>query len=378
LVCKDILKRKKDLSLTVCFVEIYGGRTYDLFNDREKIAILEDGNGNAQISGQNEYEIENLNELLDLIRLGIEARTTGSTEANSQSSRSHAILQISLRREDGQLFSKFSLVDLAGSERGADTGNISKDARREGSEINKSLLALKECIRALHLQRSKKDSSKHIPFRASKLTHLLRDSFVGKNSRLAMISMVSPGAMSVEHSLNTFRYAYRMKEFEELDTKSFIEHIDPLEATSQLEYEHDLDHEGILNQEFANSHLDDDDLEMNSLLKGSDGYEAEELSRFDDELEENLASANSNDIGHSEAVVDLQDEKDDVIDLHISTVNYATKLTRKERIILSNATNENHEIKDYLDESMNIIEERIRIWTELRDKMMHLKYRVEK
>lgn len=76
----------------------------------------------------------------------------------------------------------------------------------EGAEINKSLLALKECIRAL----GKKGG--HLPFRASKLTQVLRDSFIGEKSRTCMIAMISPGVASCEHSLNTLRYADRVKE----------------------------------------------------------------------------------------------------------------------------------------------------------------------
>lgn len=72
----------------------------------------------------------------------------------------------------------------------------------EGAEINKSLLALKECIRALD------NDQGHIPFRGSKLTEVLRDSFVG-NSRTVMVSCISPNAGSCEHSLNTLRYADR-------------------------------------------------------------------------------------------------------------------------------------------------------------------------
>ncbi|KAJ8968466.1 hypothetical protein NQ314_002284 [Rhamnusium bicolor] len=105
---------------------------------------------------------------------------------------------------------------------------ISMDIRRwqttsagmEGAEINKSLLALKECIRALGRRGA------HLPFRVSKLTQVLRDSFVGTTSRTCMIAMISPGVNSCEHSLNTLRYADRDKELGggDLQTTTGLEH----------------------------------------------------------------------------------------------------------------------------------------------------------
>lgn len=83
--------------------------------------------------------------------------------------------------------------------------------RIEGAEINKSLLALKECIRALD------NDQLHIPFRGSKLTEVLRDSFVG-NSRTVMISCISPNAGSCEHTLNTLRYADRYHLFSQISS----------------------------------------------------------------------------------------------------------------------------------------------------------------
>ena len=98
---------------------------------------------------------------------------------------------------------KMSLIDLAGSEKGAVTGN--KGARfREGSNINKSLLALGNCINALA------DGSKYIPYRNSKLTRLLKDS-IGGNCRTVMIANVSPSSETFEDTFNTLKYADRAK-----------------------------------------------------------------------------------------------------------------------------------------------------------------------
>lgn len=109
------------------------------------------------------------------------------------------------RRRNHEIHARMSFIDLAGSERGADTTDNNKQTRTEGAEINKSLLALKECIRALDLEK------KHLPFRGSQLTKVLRDSFTG-NSRTTMIANVSPANSCTEHTLNTLRYADRVKE----------------------------------------------------------------------------------------------------------------------------------------------------------------------
>jgi kinesin family protein 2/24 len=97
---------------------------------------------------------------------------------------------------------------LAGSERGADTSSASRATRLEGADINTSLLALKEVIRAL----ATGGSMTHIPFRGSKLTQVLKDSFVGENSRCCMVACISPDIGNCEQTLNTLRYADRVKE----------------------------------------------------------------------------------------------------------------------------------------------------------------------
>ena len=134
----------------------------------------------------------------------------GATGANLDSSRSHAILQIVLR-DNNKVHGKLSFIDLAGSERAADVTDQNKQTRLDGAEINKSLLALKECIRALD------QDKKHTPFRGSKLTLVLKDSFTG-NCKTVMIGNISPGTNSCEHTLNTLRYADRVKELKKAPT----------------------------------------------------------------------------------------------------------------------------------------------------------------
>lgn len=103
---------------------------------------------------------------------------------------------------------KLSLIDLAGSERQS-LNLVAKTRQKEGSMINKSLLALSNCINALYDKSQGKPTS-HIPYRDSKLTRLLKDS-LGGNSYTVMIACVSPSESHYEESMNTLKYASRAK-----------------------------------------------------------------------------------------------------------------------------------------------------------------------
>ncbi|KFV87591.1 Kinesin-like KIF24 [Struthio camelus australis] len=143
--------------------------------------------------------------ILQVILKGGKERSTGATGVNSDSSRSHAIIQIQIKDTANRTFGRISFIDLAGSERAADARDSDRQTKMEGAEINQSLLALKECIRALDQEHA------HTPFRQSKLTQVLKDSFIG-NSKTCMIANVSPSHIATEHTLNTLRYADRVKE----------------------------------------------------------------------------------------------------------------------------------------------------------------------
>ena len=197
----------------ISFFEIYGGRLYDLLNNKNKLQVLDDKNGKVQIYGLINQLAETPEMMHKIIDAANSIRTTHNTVTNETSSRSHAICNIvvKLKGSDDE-YGKLSLVDLAGSERAQETQSNNRQRRAEGAEINKSLLALKECIRAL--DEKKNNPETHVPFRASKLTHVLRDSFVSRSdkSRIIMISCVSPSYTSANHTLNTLRYSDRLKE----------------------------------------------------------------------------------------------------------------------------------------------------------------------
>eukprot|EP00928_Gymnodinium_smaydae_P031022 TRINITY_DN22909_c0_g3_i1.p1 TRINITY_DN22909_c0_g3~~TRINITY_DN22909_c0_g3_i1.p1 ORF type:complete len:892 (+),score=168.33 TRINITY_DN22909_c0_g3_i1:67-2742(+) len=197
------------LEVSVSFFEIYGGRPYDLLNNRQRLETLEDARNEVQIAGLTEREVESPQALLQCIELGNSLRTTHATAINRDSSRSHAVCAVFLRSSSTkEIHGKITLVDLAGSERAADSKSSIRQRRVEGAQINKSLLALKECIRAMGNPREA-----HVPFRASKLTLVLRDAFVSKcPSKTVMIACISPGMTSADHSVNTLRYSDRLKD----------------------------------------------------------------------------------------------------------------------------------------------------------------------
>ncbi|RLO04194.1 hypothetical protein DYB28_015654, partial [Aphanomyces astaci] len=181
----------RPLEVWLSFFEIYGGQCQDLLRQK-RLTIREDGNGEVQIVDLDEVIVTGEAELLQIMQRG-----------------------------------KLSLIDLAGSERGADTKSHNRQRRMESSEINKSLLALKECFRYCSTEALRNthtgesfpcralDSGgrgAHIPFRASKLTQVLKDSFVNTKARTVMIAAVSPCVSSADHTINTLRYADRVKE----------------------------------------------------------------------------------------------------------------------------------------------------------------------
>lgn len=152
----SLLQNYNNLTIWVSFYEIYCGKLFDLLNERKVLTAREDGKQNICIVGLTEKNVQNLNDFMNIIEYGLINRIVGITGANTDSSRSHGIIQIIIKDEKNVQYGKISFIDLAGSERAIDTIDTNKQTKFDGAEINKSLLALKECIRAL-------DQEKNIP-----------------------------------------------------------------------------------------------------------------------------------------------------------------------------------------------------------------------
>ena len=110
------------IELYISFYEIYCSKLFDLLNSRKLLHCRADAREKVCIQGMAEKQVVSVDELMQVISYGLSGRTTGVTGANLDSSRSHAVLQISLKLGGtSKTFSKMSFIDLAGSERGADT-----------------------------------------------------------------------------------------------------------------------------------------------------------------------------------------------------------------------------------------------------------------
>ena len=212
------------------FFEIYNEKVYDLLssNDsmlQESLAVREDATTarGVYVEGLLECDVANTVDAMNVLRVGNNNRRVAATSMNRVSSRSHAVFVLTVKQNilidnyddhdgDGRattkaLESKFTLVDLAGSERQKAT-DAAGERLKEASMINTSLLCLGQVINSL--VDKEKGKERHVPFRDSKLTFLLRDSW-GGNSKTLLVATVTPSVISISETISTLKFAQRAK-----------------------------------------------------------------------------------------------------------------------------------------------------------------------
>ena len=202
------------MSVSATFAQVYDDVLYDLLDPRNsgenvddwvKARVLED-NGSLKFDGLAEYEAASEADALRLLWLGSERRKTGRTKANDLSSRSHAVFTLYVFDEEARTRAKLHLVDLAGSER---FSYRTKDvASFESRNINLSLHHLEHVVRTLCETSPALSPRKHVPYRNSVLTSMLRDS-LGGNCRTALVATLAADAEHARESAATLRFARR-------------------------------------------------------------------------------------------------------------------------------------------------------------------------
>uniref|UniRef100_A0A0E0CU29 Kinesin motor domain-containing protein n=1 Tax=Oryza meridionalis TaxID=40149 RepID=A0A0E0CU29_9ORYZ len=194
-------------SISVSVLEVYNEQIRDLLASSpssKKLEIKQASEGSHHVPGIVEAKVENIKEVWDVLQAGSNARAVGSNNVNEHSSRSHCMLCIMVRAEN--LMNGECTRNLAGSERLAKT-DVQGERLKEAQNINRSLSALGDVISALATKNS------HIPYRNSKLTHLLQDS-LGGDSKALMFVQISPSNNDVSETLSSLNFASRVRRIE--------------------------------------------------------------------------------------------------------------------------------------------------------------------
>ncbi|XP_069354834.1 kinesin-like protein KIF18A isoform X2 [Maniola hyperantus] len=210
----------REFDIGVSYIEVYNENVFDLLKKSSIPLQLRDYHQyGVTVAGLSIHKIQTAKELLDMLEYGNHNRTQHPTDANAESSRSHAVFQVYVtmrcKTSSQCRMVKLSMIDLAGSERASATGCVG-ERFKEGANINRSLLALGNCINKLA------DGSSYIPYRDSKLTRLLKDS-LGGNCKTVMIANVSPSSLCYEDTYNTLKYAARANKIQLSIKKNIVD-----------------------------------------------------------------------------------------------------------------------------------------------------------
>ncbi|KAJ4975147.1 hypothetical protein NE237_000253 [Protea cynaroides] len=236
-----IMKDRKGIfryEISVSVLEVYNEQIRDLLVPvsqtgvtQKRLEIRQVAEGIHHVPGLVEAHVNNMNEVWEVLQMGSSARAVGSTNVNEHSSRSHCIHCVMVKGENlinrEYTRSKLWLVDLAGSERIAKT-DVQGERLKETQNINRSLSALGDVISALATK------SPHIPFRNSKLTHLLQDS-LGGDSKSLMFVQISPNENDLSETLCSLNFASRVRGIELGPAKKQLDSIELVKYKQMVE-----------------------------------------------------------------------------------------------------------------------------------------------
>ena len=350
----------------ISYLEIYKENMIDLlYPDNKEKVQLSDVNGVLDLKNLRKLIISSPEEAIKYIIDGNHFRHTGSTLMNNESSRSHAIISIyienNLIKENKVKKSVFHIIDLAGSERQKKTGTYG-DRVKEAGAINKSLLNLSIVIQKII------NNQKPIPYRDSKLTHILRDS-LGGNAKTSIIATISQLECNLEETVSTLNFAQNAKKIknnaiinEELsanDAKILKEKFKNLQINynsiykkyAELQKEYQNQRNTMYEKESISKSLEIQNEDINRMMKDILEKE-EELKKIKEENDGLKDKIEKNDIAFKVKDADIR-----VIKIKLNNLN-------NEKINISKENNElKNQIKN-LEEELNKNNEKIKIINE--------------
>eukprot|EP01064_Diplonema_japonicum_P020907 TRINITY_DN3047_c0_g1_i2.p1 TRINITY_DN3047_c0_g1~~TRINITY_DN3047_c0_g1_i2.p1 ORF type:complete len:641 (+),score=202.16 TRINITY_DN3047_c0_g1_i2:77-1999(+) len=235
LACEEVMKATDtrshiiDADLAVSYVEIFGDELTDLLNGSAPLSRSKTAAQRWVLEGRAQHTVESLKHLEELLETGDQQKRRACTKMNDKSTRAHALVILTLKQTHlvtgAVVSSMLILADLGGSEDIRKSGvheGIQLPGRTDGEEganwneyyqkrerlqeaihINKGLLALKQCVRALHARQC--GEKVHVPFQDSKLTHLLAP-VIGGNASASVLITGSPCAVDALETVNTLRF----------------------------------------------------------------------------------------------------------------------------------------------------------------------------
>ena len=361
---------ERSYKIKLWYLEIYNENIRDLLvNDSDNLELREDPIKGLFINGITEKETDSHEDILSLLKKGNKNRTTEETDANETSSRSHAILQISVSYKEKQnkdnlnnsiKFGKLSLIDLAGSERASMTGN--KGIRLiEGGNINRSLLVLGNCINAL-CESNIKGNKPHIPYRDSKLTRLLKDS-LGGNSRTVMIANVSPFVYNFDDTYNTLKYAERAKHIKTKINKNILSFNSQNLKNNYLNVIKKLQGK-IIDLEKKLLLFGDNDKYLKRDFNSTPHSERKNESNFDDYKDEKMKKININLIKYNSRNENVKEDN-----YNINTIK-ENKIEYEETSNINSFIEENEKISSFIEDYIEQSQAEVKI----KQKIMGIQY----
>lgn len=199
-------------TIQVSLMEVYNEKIYDLLTGQRgsSLEVHQAASGSTYVAGLTEELVSVAEDIESIFRRGDAHRSVAATACNSDSSRSHSIMQISVKAYNKiskvTSLGKLMLVDLAGSERVAKS-EVAGLRLVEAAAINKSLSALGQVFKALAT------NAPHVPYRNSKLTHILQDS-LGGDAKTAVFVNCSPLAANISETHCTLSFGRNIRKIE--------------------------------------------------------------------------------------------------------------------------------------------------------------------